>query len=172
MQSPSVETPRRRRTPTAVRWVSVPVVVVVLLAGIWVAGGLITNDFKVSMLLTVAWGALAGLACFVLVLKRREMWPALAAYLVTAAAAGIYLGTQTLIDRKVDEKVVTGRAGDRAAGRARHSQRTRRARRQPAPLARRVRVARTRHEWDRSGDRGRRWPARGHADPLRDERRP
>jgi Electron transfer DM13 len=107
MSSPSLTAPRRRRTSPLARWLSVPVVAIVLLAGIWVAGGLITNDFRVSMLLTAAWIGLAGLACVALVFKRREMWPALASFAVTAAAAGIYLGTQTLIDKKVDENVVT-----------------------------------------------------------------
>jgi electron transfer DM13 len=93
-----------------VRVLSVPVVVVVLVAGGWAAGGLVTNDFTVSMLLTAAWIALVGLACVALVFRRREMWPALAAFAVVATAAGVYLGSETLIDDKVDEDVVTASA--------------------------------------------------------------
>jgi len=88
----------------------VPAVVVLLLGGGWVTGALITNDFLLSMVLTAAWTGIVGLACLVLFRRRREMWPALAAFVVTAAAGGIYLGTQTLIDDKVDENVVTARA--------------------------------------------------------------
>jgi hypothetical protein len=94
----------------SVRVLSVPVVALVLLGGGWVAGALISNDFTVSMALTAAWVGLVGLACLALFLRRREMWPALAAFAVTAALAGAYLGAETLIDDKVDEDVVTARA--------------------------------------------------------------
>jgi Electron transfer DM13 len=100
----------RGPVPVAVRVLSVPVVALVLLGGGWVAGALISNDFTVSMLLTAAWVGLVGLACLALFLGRREMWPALAAFAVTAAVAGTYLGAETLIDDKVDENVVTAGA--------------------------------------------------------------
>jgi hypothetical protein len=51
-----------------------------------------------------------GLACLALFLRRREMWPALATFAVTAAVAGVYLGAETLIDDRVDEDVVTAAA--------------------------------------------------------------
>jgi Electron transfer DM13 len=107
-----------RPTPVWVRALSVPAVALVLLGGGWVAGALITNDFTVSMLLTTAWVGLVGLACLALFLRRREMWPALAAFAVTAGVAGVYLGAETLIDDRVDEQVVTARApmgGERRA---------------------------------------------------------
>jgi hypothetical protein len=94
-------------TPLPLRVLSAPVVVVVLIAGGWAAGALISNDFKVSMLLTAVWVGLVGLACVRLVHRRRELWPALAAFVVTAAVAGLYLGSQTLLDDRVDEDVVT-----------------------------------------------------------------
>jgi hypothetical protein len=102
--------PSRRRLPVPVRILAALIAGGVLLAGIWVAGGLITSDFITSMILTAAWVAFTGLACVVLVLRRRELWPVLAAFVVTAAAAGVYLGTQTLIDREVHEDVVTAGA--------------------------------------------------------------
>jgi hypothetical protein len=102
-------TSRPGRVPVVFRALSVPVVALVLLAGGWVAGGLISNDFMVSMVLTGAWVAVVGLACFLLLRRRREMWPALAAYAITAAAAGAYLGSETLIDDVVDEDVVTAK---------------------------------------------------------------
>lgn len=108
---PSPLTPTSRRpAPAFVRLLSASVVALVLLGGGWVASALITNDFTVSMVLTAAWAGLVGLASLALFLRRREMWPALAAFAVTAAAAGIYLGAETLIDDKVDEDVVTAQA--------------------------------------------------------------
>jgi hypothetical protein len=111
----------RKATPVLVRVLSVPLVALVLLAGGWVAGGLVTNDFTLSMVLTAAWVGLVGLGCLLLFLGRREMWPALAAFAVTATAAGIYLGTETLIDDRVDENVVTARAAAPAGPRSERS---------------------------------------------------
>lgn len=105
----------RGPAPLAVRVLSVPVVALVLLGGGWVAGALISNDFTVSMLLTAAWVGLIGLVCLALFRRRREMWPALAAFAITAAVAGTYLGAETLIDDKVDEDVVTAGAPTGAA---------------------------------------------------------
>jgi hypothetical protein len=100
----------RPAAPAFVRVLSVPVVAVLLLGGGWVAGAVITNDFTASMVLTAAWVGFVGLACLALVLRRREMWPALAAFAVTATVAGAYLGAETLIDDRVDENVVTAAA--------------------------------------------------------------
>ena len=51
------------RSRLALALVSIPVVVAVVLAGIWVTGGVITNSFTVSMWLTAAWMGLAGVVC-------------------------------------------------------------------------------------------------------------
>src|SRR5215210_679668 len=99
-----------RPSPALVRLMSVPIVAVLLLSGGWVTGALVTNNFTVSTVLTAAWVGLVGLACVGLVLRRREMWPALAAFAVTATVAGVYLGAETFIDDKVDEDVVTAQA--------------------------------------------------------------
>jgi hypothetical protein len=131
MASPPTTTPRRppdstngptsrprprapRGLPALVRVLSVPITAAILLAGGWVTGGLITNDFTLSMVLTTAWVGFVGLVCIGLVLRRREMWPALAAFVVTVTVAGAYLGVETLIDDRVDEDVVT--AGAPATG--------------------------------------------------------
>jgi hypothetical protein len=100
----------RQAAPVLIRVLSIPAVAAILLGGGWVAAGLITNDFTVSMFLTAAWVGLVGLACLALVLRRREMWPALATFVVTAGVAGAYLGAETLIDDRVDEEVVTAQA--------------------------------------------------------------
>jgi hypothetical protein len=124
------DTPTRRPAPALVRVLSAPVVALVLPAGGWVVGARITNDFTASMLLTAAWVGLVGIACLALVLRRREMWPSLAAFAVTAAAAGAYLGAETLVDDKVDEDVVTAQVP--TGGRAPDDARDQRSRRRPA----------------------------------------
>ena len=84
--------------------------VVVVVAGIWVTGGLITNDFTLAMALTAAWMALAAIGCLLIGLRRRDLLlPLLGAYLLTAAVAGIYLGRSQLFDDRVDEQVATVR---------------------------------------------------------------
>src|SRR5688572_33094710 len=100
--------------PVPIRVLSAPAAALVLLAGGWVAGGLITNDFMASMVLTAGWVGLVGVMCLLLFLRRREMWPALAAFVITAAGAGIYLAAVTLIDDRVDEDVVTAQGPARA----------------------------------------------------------
>ena len=83
-------------------------VVVVVLLGIWVTGGLITNDFVVAMVLTAGWMALAGAACAWIAWRRRDLLvPIGVAYLLTAAVVGVYLTRSTLLDDEVNEKVVT-----------------------------------------------------------------
>ena len=97
----------RSPAPLPVRLLSVPVVVLALLVGIWVTGGLLTNDFKLAMALTAAWMALAGLACAVVAWRRPDLrLPVLGAFLLTAAAAGAYLGRSQFVDDVVNERVV------------------------------------------------------------------
>ena len=46
----------------------------VVVAGVWVTGGLLTEDATVAMLLTGVWFAVAGLAAFLLA-RRWRRWP-------------------------------------------------------------------------------------------------
>jgi Electron transfer DM13 len=116
VSSPDPSASPRPPVSVPVRVLAAVAVVVLLLAGGWVAGGLISNDFMVSMLLTAVWVGIVGLACLLIVRSRREMWPVLAAFALTAAVAGAYLGTETLLDDEVDEDVVTASAPARAPG--------------------------------------------------------
>jgi Electron transfer DM13 len=96
----------KRRTALLGRVVVSPLVAAVVLAGIWITGGLITNDFAVSMWLTLAWIALSALTCLVVALRSRRLrWAVLSAYGAAAAAAGLYLGPAVIGDRVVDERV-------------------------------------------------------------------
>lgn len=92
----------------ATRLLSVPVVAVTVLTGIWVTGGLLTNEFWLAMALTAAWMGVAALACGLVAWRRRELRvPVLGTFLVVAAAAGFYLGRSQFVDDVVSERVVT-----------------------------------------------------------------
>ena len=107
----------RAPLPGTVRVLSAFAVAVLVIGGGWVAGGVVTNDFGLAMLLTAVWVGAVGLVCLLLFLRRREMWPVLAVFVLTAGAAGGYLAMETLVDDRVNEDVVTAsRAGDGGTG--------------------------------------------------------
>jgi hypothetical protein len=82
-------------------------VVVVVLVGIWVSGGLVTNDFGLAMALTAAWMGLAAGSCLIIAWRRPDLRvPVLAAYLLTAIFVGGYLGRSQFVDDEVNDKVV------------------------------------------------------------------
>src|SRR5215208_6311072 len=87
---------------------AIPAVAASVVGGVWVAGGVVSNDFKTSMALTAAWFVLSGAACLVLARRFRALRVAvICTYVVTAGGLGAYLGLTTLRDRVVDERVVT-----------------------------------------------------------------
>jgi hypothetical protein len=111
--STSLTAPRVARRPSslAAQLLAVPVVAAAVLAGVWIAGGVISNDFRVSMALTAAWFAVSGVACLAIAIRHRPLRvPVLATWVVTAGAVGLYLGLATLRDRVVDEQVVVAAA--------------------------------------------------------------
>jgi hypothetical protein len=82
-------------------------VIALVVAGIWVSGGLITNDFGLAMALTAIWMGVAAAACLAIAWRRPGLrWPVIGAFLLTAIVAGVYLGRSTLIDDEVNERVV------------------------------------------------------------------
>ena len=95
-----------RRTPLAV--LAAPAVAAIVVAGVWVAGGVITDDYRTSMALTAVWFALCAGACLLVARRSRALRvPVIAAYLLTAGAVGAYLGATTLRDDVVHERVIT-----------------------------------------------------------------
>jgi electron transfer DM13 len=94
-----------------------PAVAAVVLTGVWVAGGVVTDDYRTSMALTGAWFVISGAACWLIARRSRALRiPVLAAYVLTAGAVVAYLGATTLRDDVVDERVITA-----VAAPARHS---------------------------------------------------
>ncbi len=79
----------------------------VVVAGIWVSGGLITNDFGLAMALTAVWMGIALAGCLLIAWRRPGLRVAvLGAYLLTAVVVGGYLGRSTVFDDEVNERVV------------------------------------------------------------------
>jgi uncharacterized membrane protein YqjE len=88
-----------------------PVSAGVVLAGVWLTGGLLTDDFRASMALTTVWFALVTLVAL-LVWRRapRLRLPVTAVALGTLAVVGGYLALSTLRDTRVDEAIAAGTA--------------------------------------------------------------
>ena len=93
---------------TLARVASVPVVAFVVLVGVWLAGGVLTNDFELSMGLVAVWFVVAGATA--LLIGWRYRWlrvPVIGTYLLTAAVIGGFLLITTARDKTVNETVVT-----------------------------------------------------------------
>ena len=101
-------TTRSSRARPVAALATVATVAAVLLLGVWVAGGVISDDYRTSMALTTVWFLLSGAACLAIARRARPVRVAvLATYVVTAGAVGAHLAATTLQDRVVDEQVVT-----------------------------------------------------------------
>ena len=98
-----------RTSPRIALWLRlalVPLVAAIVLAGIWVAGGLLTTDFRLSMLLTAVWLGIAGLAALAVAVRWRPLaLPVLGTVLVTAGSVMGYLLYASSVDKVVDEQV-------------------------------------------------------------------
>jgi hypothetical protein len=82
-------------------------VAVIVLAGIWISGGRITNDFGISVALIALWMTLTAVGCALVAWRRPGLRvPVIGAYLLTAVVAGGYLGRSMFVDDVVNERVV------------------------------------------------------------------
>jgi Electron transfer DM13 len=88
---------------------AIPVIALVLI-GIWLAGGVLTNDFRVSMALTAAWFALVTVGAALAWRRVPALRPAAVAALATLVLAGGALAVTTLRDKTVNETVAVGPA--------------------------------------------------------------
>jgi hypothetical protein len=94
---------------TALRLIAFPATAALVVFGVWVTGGWVSDDFRVSMGLTAAWLALAAAGCVAVAWRVRPLRvPVLLGYALSAAAIGVFLGVTTLRDRVVEERVVVG----------------------------------------------------------------
>jgi Electron transfer DM13 len=102
--------PNGRPLPPWVRAAAVPVAIALVLLGIWVTGGVLTNDFRASMALTALW--LLAVVTAALVVWRRvpALRPAAVAAVAAFALVGGYLAYASNVDKTVDENVATGPA--------------------------------------------------------------
>jgi Electron transfer DM13 len=95
----------------ALRLLAVPATVVIVVAGIWVTGALLTNDFTLAMRLTAGWIALAGLIAVAIAFRSRDFrWPVVGAYAATVVVIGGYLSLSTFRDDVVNEQVAMAAA--------------------------------------------------------------
>ena len=98
------------------RWLAFPAMVVLVVVGVWIAGGLIADSFRVSMALVTAWFILLGVAVFVIARSRHGLAvPLVAGYLIAAAAVGGFL-LLSMRSKTVHEQVVVGRPASSTAG--------------------------------------------------------
>src|SRR5712691_6615760 len=103
--------PGSRSFPLWARLLSVPVVALVLLAGLWFFAGQVTNGFLASMALAALWFAAAGAGAFLIARRWRPLaLPVVATFLLTATAAAGFLAFTSFRDKVVHERVVTASA--------------------------------------------------------------
>ena len=97
-----------RPIPAWARLLAVPAVVAVLLLGLWIFGGKVTDDFKVAMGLTALWLAAAGAGAFVIARRWRALaLPVFGTFVVAATVIGAYLALAMFNDTVVDEQVAS-----------------------------------------------------------------
>jgi hypothetical protein len=95
-----------RRFRLLLRLALAPIVAGLVLGGIWVTGGRITDNFRAAMVLTGLWFAGTGLVTLGIGWRWRQLaLPVLGAYVVTAIAAGGFLAYASMVDRVVNETV-------------------------------------------------------------------
>jgi hypothetical protein len=107
MPPDTLDSTTSRPTRRSSSWWTLPVVVLVVALGVWVTGGLLTDDERVARVLTGLWFALAGLVVLVLSWRHRSLAaPLVAGYLVVTVGLGGFLAYSSTVDRVVDEDVV------------------------------------------------------------------
>lgn len=97
-------------TPSPVaRWALAPLVAAVFVAGVWVAGGLLTDSWRAAMALTALWFVIAVIAVVATARTRRDLGvPAAAGLAISAAAVGAFLFWSTVHDRVAHDRLTPG----------------------------------------------------------------
>jgi len=110
MSVQAAQPPRRGTPPGWARVGAIPVAVVVVLVGIWVAGGVLTDDFRTSLALTALWFLLVVLTAVVAWRRVPALRAAAVAAVATFALVGGYLAYASNVDKTVNEVVAAGQA--------------------------------------------------------------
>ena len=92
------------------RIAAVPVAAAITLVGIWLAGGVVTDDFRASMGLTALWFALVALGAVVAWRQTPVLRPAAVVAVATFLVVGGVLALATVRDVTVNERVAVGPA--------------------------------------------------------------
>jgi hypothetical protein len=100
------------RPPLAawLRITAVPLAALIVLVGLWAAGGLLTNDFRASMALTALWFLVVAVVAGIVWVRIPGLRAAAAASIATFVLVGGYLGYASTTDKTVNEVVATGPA--------------------------------------------------------------
>lgn len=97
----------------ALRLLAVPVVIAVVALGVWVTGGLITDDMDLAMLLTAVWFGVAGISCLLIARARPALrLPVLGTFAAVVVAIGGYLAYTSLVGKEVNETVAVAGSGN------------------------------------------------------------
>ncbi len=124
-------------TPLWMKLVAVAVVLVVMLAGLYLFGGVLADGYWVSVGLAVAWFVLAGAVLGKLAKRRPGLrWPVRATVLAAGIGIGAWFVIGSTTDDRVNERVVTGVTPARVVDPAQPSPDT------PAPVRRPTNLAR------------------------------
>jgi hypothetical protein len=92
----------------AARVASVPLVAAIVVVGVWVAGGLLSDDFRTSAALTALWFALAGIAAVAIGWRKPSIrWVVIGSYVATSLAVTAVLVYTTFRTVTVIEPVIT-----------------------------------------------------------------
>lgn len=93
--------------PSPARWLALPGALVVVAIGVWITGGVVTDDETVAKGLTGLWLLLAGVISVAIAWRRRDLAaPVLVGYGVAAVGLGGFLAYTSMVDQVVDEDVV------------------------------------------------------------------
>lgn len=96
-----------RRPPRYVGAVASTLTALAVATGVWVTGGLLTDDATLAKAATTAWFGLAGALALLAALRWRTVaLPVLAAYALTTASLGGFLLWTSTVDRVVVESVL------------------------------------------------------------------
>lgn len=100
---------RQKSMNLIARLAVVPLVAAVTVAGVWVAGGQLTDNFRAAMLFTALWFGAAGLAALLVGYRWRALRvPVVGTFLVVAAAIGLYLAISMFRTTVVNEPLAPG----------------------------------------------------------------